>query len=322
MSIAVCTLYEGDYHHGVAALVNSLVAQGFRGTVYVGFRGNLPSWGSGSVKWQCAGFDEVRLLQLTSAVDVVFLPLTTRYHLANYKPDLMLSLLQNEDLGISGLFYFDPDIAVVKPWRLFADWITCGVALCEDTNSPVGLFHPRRVGWRRFFSLYGIELLPRTQEYFNSGFVGVRKEDAVLLKTWITIGSRMGEHIGGNAVTEVGGGVPLADKGFFDCFDRTDQDGLNAALEALPELICAALPRSAMAFTSGDWFLPHAAGPHKPWRRRFFRQSLGGLAPSAADKAYWDNVSGPILSMPQSRIALAKMGLKFASAVSRFYRRG
>ena len=47
MKTAFCTLCEGDYHHGAAALLNSLVAGGFDGFYVIGWRGLPPPWVAG-----------------------------------------------------------------------------------------------------------------------------------------------------------------------------------------------------------------------------------------------------------------------------------
>ena len=44
MKISFCTLFERNYHFGVAALSNSLIAAGYAGTLWVGYRGALSGW--------------------------------------------------------------------------------------------------------------------------------------------------------------------------------------------------------------------------------------------------------------------------------------
>lgn len=39
----VCMLVEGHYFHGAAALCNSLLRNGFKGEIVVGYRGALPA---------------------------------------------------------------------------------------------------------------------------------------------------------------------------------------------------------------------------------------------------------------------------------------
>jgi hypothetical protein len=97
MSAYVCSLFEGTYHRGLGALVNSLYRNGFRGTVFAGYRGALPSWAnptsteSGTPDFDVGGCCRTR-----------FLLLDTSLHLTSYKPIFMQQMfekfLKDEDM--------------------------------------------------------------------------------------------------------------------------------------------------------------------------------------------------------------------------------
>jgi hypothetical protein len=321
MNTAVCTLFEKDYHHGVAALVNSLHRSGFRGPVYAGYRGPLPAWAGAAAPTVLAGWPEARRLPVDEAVSIVFLPLSTGAHFTNIKPDFMLQLFAEPGLGIDRLFYLDPDICVVESWQYLEDWLSCGVALCEDVNSPVEQHHPRRDGWRRHFGVYDVRLEFSTAAYVNGGCVGLSRADLQFLCNWQRLSQYMAEVIGGLGASQLEGGAQLRQLGFARCFDRSDQDVLNAAIGMTPTLHYSILPQSAMAFVAGPTVLPHAVGPRKPWRRRYLRESLRGWAPGTADKSYWSFVDGPVQSLGSAMIRRQRAALLLASAIGRCYRR-
>src|SRR5579859_5393257 len=111
MTSAICTLFEGNYHFGLGALANSLYSNGFRGTIYCGYRGPLPPWITDGIK--AAGFTE---FTPADGLTLRFIPLTTNVHLTNYKPDFMLKIWQEHCPKVKGLFYFDPDITIKCRW--------------------------------------------------------------------------------------------------------------------------------------------------------------------------------------------------------------
>src|SRR5262249_15779663 len=150
-----CTLFEGDYHHGVATLCNSLVQNGYRGKIFAGYRGPRPEWAAKGRPTPIGPWEDAWTFTVDANSELVLPPLATRAHFTNIKPDFMLSLFAEQALGIDYLFYLDPDICVARGWGFFLDWAQCGVALCEDVNSPLGENHPRRVGWRRHFGEHG-----------------------------------------------------------------------------------------------------------------------------------------------------------------------
>jgi hypothetical protein len=320
MRSTVCTLFEGSYHHGVAALANSLHHAGFRGDIHAGYRGALPPWAAGAAPLSLPGpWLGASAYDAAPGLRIVFLALGTDHHLTNHKPEFMLALMDGPAAGTEALFYLDPDIVLVRPWRFFEEWVGCGVALCEDLNSPLPENHPRRVGWRRYYGARGMALEFRGREYVNGGFVGVQMAHRQFLADWQRAMNLMAEEIGSLSLA-LTDNARYKSTGFADCFDRTDQDGLNVAIEAC-ELPVSIIGQEAMALKPGPWLLPHALGAAKPWQRNYLRHALGGEPPRPADKAFWRFARGPISTLPASTLLLKPVEMALAALLGRCYRR-
>jgi len=307
MTTTLCTLFEGDYHFGVVALANSLHASGFTGTMFCGYRGPRPAWASS---------DEVQ----AGSVRLVLLPLETPVHFTNYKPQFMRRIFEELAPGTDSLLYLDPDICVTAPWSFITGWIESGVALSEDLNSPLYENHPRRTGWRQFYARHGLTLGYRGAAYVNGGAVGVTRARAGFLKTWEDVQSLMGAEIGGLSQVKLDGGTSARMRDPFFCFSCSDQDALNAAVEASGDTPLSILGREAMGFTPGLRVLPHALGPRKPWRRRYVSDALHGRPPGPADDAFWRFASGPLSAWPASTPRSRTRSIKIARLIGRFFR--
>lgn len=319
MNSAVCTLFEGSYHLGLAALVNSLHRAGFRGQVFAGYRGALPPWAGAAVEVQMDPWLGARSLDVTADLSLVFLPLDTDYHLTNYKADFMLALLDASARDADALFYLDPDICVVHPWRYFDEWVTCGVALCEDVNSPLPENHPRRVGWRRYYAQHGLSLNFRTAQYVNGGFVGVHRNDRAFLVSWKQTMDLMAAEIGSLSLA-LTANASYRSTGFADCFDRTDQDALNAAVEATAQRV-SVIGKEAMGLKPGPALIPHAIGHVKPWRTNYIAWCFRGFPPRLVDKAFWSSVAYPIAPYSSVTRWRKRAELLIASAIGRVFSR-
>lgn len=316
--LSICTLFEGNYHYGLGPLVNSLYANGYRGIIWAGYRGALPPWAQ--PRSAGPGFEEY---QAAPGCVIRFVPLETPAHLTNYKPDFMLSLFDGLAGDADALFYFDPDIVVCEAWRYFEEWISCGVAVCEDVNSPYPLQHPRRIGWRRFFGERGIKLKPGEPYYANGGFIGVRREDRAFLEMWQRLQSHLWEALGGAQFAGIPGKESIEGRsGFFDGFRQPDQDALNATIEAIGDAVVVSFDnQQSMGFVPGRAMLPHALGPGKPWQRRDILEAFNGRPPRRVDKEYWRYADGPIHVFTQRRLSFRRRALKIAAAIGRFIRR-
>lgn len=319
MNIAVCTLFEGNYGLGAGVLINSLVRHGFRGTIYAGFRGPRPFWVDSLVESPNTSGVPAKF-EIRPDVYLELLPLETSSHLTNYKPEFMLSLLRGHASDADALLYLDPDVLVNEDWQFFQDWLSCGVALCEDVNSPLHHSHPRRNGWRKFYADRGIELRGGESFYVNGGAIGVSKADIEFVELWEQTTRMMGEKIGGLQATKVAGGHKLAMRGFAGCFDCSDQDSLNASIEAYRGAI-SLLGQEAMALKPGHAVLPHALGGRKPWNCSYLVGAFAGRPARLVDKLFWMDADSPIQVFTAGRIALKQVAIRFSAALGRVYMR-
>lgn len=304
MKSAVCTLFEGTYHLGVAALVNSLHAHGFRGTVWAGYRGALPPWAGGA-----------REYAVGDGLVVRFVPLTTDTHFTNYKAAFALEVMEQHDPAAESIFYFDPDAFVAGRWGFFEEWVECGVALCEDVNSPMPESHPTRAAWRKFGARHGLALSPRTASYVNAGFIGVSRPQLGFLRQWLEVLELLKrEHNVGSILNWEG-----KDRTF--PFFRPDQDALNMAIEASAEPV-SIVGRDGMGFAGGGYIMYHSLGHPKPWGKRFVWEALQGWPPTSADKAFLAHSAGPIRALREGELARRRLGALVAGAICRLVRKG
>ncbi|KJD34916.1 hypothetical protein PW52_12470 [Tamlana sedimentorum] len=321
----VCTLFEGHYHFGVATLSNSLYQNGYRGNIYVGYRGDLPPWVINAEKIDLEPFGEITTFKPSLHRDIIlfFIPLNTKYSLTNYKPDFMLDLLNGPAQDIESIFYFDPDIVVNKSWDKFEDWVNCGVAVCEDVNSPIPEFHPRRVGWRSYYKDYDFKLQFKSNMYVNGGFIGVKRSDFSFLNIWKDIQECMGEAIGGleNSIfANLQYKSTIPERKGFQIFDKSDQDALNVSIEVFNGDV-SIIGSESMGFKEGYSLMSHALGSPKPWKAKLLSRALNGITPRATDVAYWQLKNFPFKAHSNMTFKRKIISIYIAKLINRFYKK-
>lgn len=307
MNTVIVTLFEGDYHLGAGALLNSLSAVGFAGVVVCGHRGPVPPWAPAAA--QLAG------------IQVEFVALATSAHLTNYKPEFMQHVWTALHPGADQLFYFDPDIVVKARWSFFAEWAGYGVALVEDVNSPVPESHPRRAAWRRCLAARGQRVRRETALYVNGGFIGVSSAQRGFLAAWQAAMTLVSDEIGGLARSMFSFDAAHGDMASPAYpFNKTDQDALNIAVMTAAEPV-SIMGAEGMDFIPGGWTMAHALGSEKPWRKNFIRAALAGRGPTPADRPFWAHAAGPLPLFSPRLLAQRRASLAIAGFIGRFYRR-
>lgn len=299
MNDAVCTLFEGHYHLGVGALINSLHASGFTGRVVCGHRGPEPAWAAAA-------------RGLRGGIDVRFVPVAANVHLTHYKPAFMTECWAAHAPEAHQLYYFDPDIVVKAPWRVLARWAADGIAVCEDVNGYLPARHPYRLAWTDFLTAHGLPPLRALDRYYNAGFVGLARRHRHFLEIWSRVIAAAAEGIGSLDTIKVNDPNAL--------FHTPDQDALNLALMVTDVPVNGAGPEG-MDFTAGGHLLSHAIGGQKPWRGGFLKAALSGRPPGNAQKSFFRFAERPLRLFPATQLARLRLSLRSGALLGRMYRR-
>jgi hypothetical protein len=302
----VCTLCEGDYHLGAAALLNSLVAGGFSGVFVIGWRGAPPPWHQ-TLELASPGS------RVVQGVRVILEEMRTDWVLAHVKPHFMMDILERIVPDADAICYADPDIVMDAPWSFFESWIGRGVALCEDSCFPtMSRHHYLRLCWSEFArERLGVTTDPTNERGYNSGFVGLQRAEVEFLQTWRKAIDQL-DHLG----------VPLGKLkpgSRLDPFFGTDQDTMNIAAMVHHRHLSTLGPEG-MGFSGGMDVMSHAVEPPKPWRRSFVWDLLRtGRPVPRSHRHYWKHASGPVKAWNHWRLLLKRLDLQTAIVLSRFY---
>jgi hypothetical protein len=302
----VCTLFEGDFHYGVAALVNSLIRAKFQGLIWVGHREELPAWTRGLTVLPTGCFD-------VGGASLYFEKVNPDKHFGQFKPDFLSSLI---DRGIvrRALWYFDPDITIRCSWSFFEMWVEHGVSLCQEiTMGTMPSTHPIRCAWIKLARAAGWGDPVRQQErYYNSGFVGMVVEHAEFLRAWQNA-VKLANSTGIKSRTFQKGNRQ-------QIFFTIDQDSLNVATMYANVPISAIGPEG-MSFIPGGFTMFHAVGAPKPWRKQFLTAVLKGVRVNNGDRHFLACADGPVHAYSASHLKFLKIQAAIAGLIGRFYRK-
>lgn len=309
MNITFCTLFEGSHHFGVAALSNSLIASGYTGTLWVGFRGTLPEWIA-----RAPGYDPAtRQLQAAPSLRLCMVPLETGLHFAYYKPTFMRAVFDTHAPEADLVVYLDPDIVLKCAWDNFHPWFSDdAISLAEDVNWSLPARHPKRLQWNAFFAAH--QVFPRREldRYYNAGFIALSRTHLAFLDVWRRLCGLVLDYNQGLKHIKAGDAETL--------FHSTDQDAMNFALTVYEAPLNTAGPE-AMDFAAGGYLLSHAIGTPKPWNAPHVRLALWGRSPSVATKAYFRFADGPLQAFSRGALSRKRLAMRVASVIGRFYGR-
>ena len=302
----ICSLFEGDFHFGVAVLINSIVRAGFRGLFWIGCRGDLPAWTT-PLKRRDDGLFEVGDALLGFEI------IETGRHFGQFKSEFLARTIDN-GIAARHLWYFDPDITVRCAWSFYEMWINHGVCLCqEQIMGTMPSRHPIRCEWMRMAREAGWgEPLRQQERYFNSGFVGLDIAHRAFLDRWMAA----------VRLANANGVAPdqFQKGGRHQVFFTIDQDTLNIST-MYADVPFSTIGPEGMGFIPGGFTMYHSVGHGKAWRKKFLKSWMHGVPPTNGDKHFLACADGPIHPYSAAALRSLRRRARWAAFLGRFYRR-
>jgi len=302
------TVFGGDYERGAAVLLNSLGRAGWQGRLHAFHVGDPPSWAAPLVA--------TPELFPFPGLQVVIEPLPEPWPLCRWRVAVAQRLLPTVPAG-QVLAYFDADIVVKGPIPWLGGQGPAAFTVVEDLNGQLPAAAPVRQAWARRLKAWGYPVRREWGTYVNSGFFALRPgtgsgaED--ILACWSELLDRAeAAGVGLDRIKRHGEPQPE--------WHIVDQDLLNAALMATTAAV-QVRPATEMDFGGVGTVMAHAIEAGKPWRRRFLVDALKGWPPRSVDLAYWEHAEGPALPFTMGELRRRRCALRFASWLSRHYRR-
>jgi len=304
----VCTTAEGAYFNGVAALTNSLVRAGFKGSVVVGYRGEKPAWLATLAK-----DPKSDAYLVTSEVCLQLVEAPGTWNLANQKARLMNRILRELVPDADLVYYFDADIVIKRSWETFAGWARHGVVLALDyADSYMSPHHVYRRAWQAMAARKNLKCRDFTG-YVNGGCIGVNRVYAKFIDVCSVLMEEL-EKDGADMRKLKNWAGPVE-------FSRMDQDILNATVMAT-DVPIALLGSEAMGmFPWANVVMPHTMFHAKPWSRKYIYDALRGFPPDRTHLAYWEFVDGPIRPFSGLKLKMKKREVSIAHLIGLFHSR-
>ncbi|WP_273445273.1 hypothetical protein [Neolewinella agarilytica] len=302
------TLAEGRYFLGAAALINSVVHHGtYIDKIVIGYRDELPKW-LPELKPTANGHQ----FSLSMGVPVELIEMAGSLHMVHEKPNWFRYLMEELEPAAEEFFFFDSDIIVNARMSFFGEWVQQGVAVCGDINYVFSHRHPIRIQWAKLAETEGQLVKNTYDQYYNSGFLGWRREHNEFITDWNNAFQLLAPHSGGMKQFRV--------KDRTEMVLSANQDSLNVAM-MITEVPTSTIGPEAMGFEYGLQLMHHPLGP-KPWNRNFFLDFFKGMPPRQADIKYWENVNGPEFKpVKKHKVIWNILVCKAFRFLGRFYRK-